>query len=138
MGVESYLVGASSIGVLSQRLVRKLCPVCKVKRENLELHEDLWIKDEIINFDYEKEKNRNNFIYKANGCNQCSNGYKGRIAIIEVLTIDDNLRSLISRKATAAEIRNYVMRQGYKTLKFDGIIKAIRGIISIDELMGQV
>lgn len=138
MGVESYLVGASLVGTLSQRLVRKLCPKCKVKREKLKEYEENWIKQEIKDFDYEKEKAKGNYIYENVGCDECSGGYKGRIAAIEVLPIDDTLRSMISKQADINKIHAYLKENDYKTLKYDGILKALNGITSMEELMGQL
>lgn len=137
MGMEDYLIGASSIGFLSQVLIRKLCPVCKVKKESLSEHEEIWIKDEIPEFDYTIEKEKGNYIFEAVGCDSCTDGYKGRIAAIELLNIDDKLRAMISKGKNVDDIRKSVIDNGYKTLKYDGIKKAASGIISISELIGQ-
>lgn len=138
MGVESYLVGASLVGTLSQRLVRKLCPKCKVKREKLKEYEEIWIKQEIKDFDYDEEKAKGNYIYESVGCDECSGGYKGRVAAVEVLNIDDNLRSMISKQTHINEINDYLKENDYKTLKYDGILKALNGITSMEELIGQL
>ena len=138
MGVESYLIGASLVGTLSQRLVRKLCPKCKVKREKLKEYEEIWIKQEIKDFDYDEEKAKGNYIYESVGCDECSGGYKGRIAAVEVLNIDDNLRSMISKQTHINEINDYLKENDYKTLKYDGILKALNGITGMEELIGQL
>ena len=138
MGVESYLIGASSVGMLSQRLVRKLCPKCKVRREQLKEHEEIWIRERMPDFDYSIEKEKGNYIYESAGCDECSHGYKGRVAAVEVLLIDDCLRTMISKKEDMGEINKYITANGYKTLKYDGIIKALNGITSMDELIGQL
>lgn len=138
MGVKGYLIGASSVGFLSQVLVRKLCPVCKVKKESLKEHEEIWIKDESPGFDYSVEKARGNYIYGPTGCDKCSNGYKGRVAVIELIEINDSLRSRISKGESVDDIREFIKNNGYETLKTDGIKKVKDGIISIEELIGQI
>lgn len=138
MGIEGYLVGASSVGFISQVLVRKLCPVCKVKKESLREYEEIWIKDEFKDFDYSIEKSKGNYIYGPVGCDKCSGGYKGRVAVIELIEIDDSLRTKISRGESVDDIRNFIRNNGYDTLKTDGIKKVKDGIISIEELIGQI
>lgn len=138
MGVESYLIGASSVGFISQRLVRVLCPHCKEKVEVLPEHEEMWIKEEIENFDYENHKNKNEYIYKSVGCKKCVKGYKGRVAVLEIIEVDNTLRGMISKRATSKEIRDYLFSVGYKQMKYDGISKALKGITSVEELMGKL
>lgn len=138
MGVEPYLVGASMVGVLSQRLLRKLCDKCKIKREELSLHEEMWVKSVVPDFDYEEEKAKGNYVYEASSCDSCSDGYKGRVAAVEVLQIDDTLRTMISKRAETSEIEDYLYEQGYKDLRHDGLIKVLNGITSMNEIMGQL
>lgn len=138
MSVESYLIGASSVGMLSQRLVRKLCEHCKVKRETLHPHEILWIENVRADFDYETEKELGHYIYSPGGCEHCNNGYKGRLATVEVLEVDETLRSMISNKEHSDKINQYLKTINYKNLKYDGITKALNGITSIEELMGHL
>lgn len=138
MGVEPYLVGASMVGVLSQRLLRKLCDECKIKREELSPHEEMWVKSVVPDFDYEEEKAKGNYVYEAGSCDSCSDGYKGRVAAVEVLQIDDTLRTMISRRAETAEIEDYLYKQGYKDLRHDGVVKVLNGITSMNEVMGQL
>jgi len=138
MGIEDYLIGASSIGFISQRLVRKLCPECKVKRETLKEHEEIWLKENNPDFDYEKEKAKGNYIYGPGNCDACTNGYKGRVALIEALLVDDNLRTMISKNEGINKMKEYSINNDYETLKTDGIKKALSGITSMEELMGQV
>lgn len=138
MGVESYLVGASMVGVLSQRLLRTLCSECKVKRETLKAHEELWIRESIPEFDYEIEKAKGNYIYEAGSCSSCTDGYKGRVAAVEALTIDDTLRTMISRAAETSEIEKHINSLGYKSLRYDGTIKVLNGITSMSEAIGKL
>lgn len=138
MGMESYLVGASSVGFLSQILIRKLCPHCKRRKEELETHEEIWLSKNSEGFDYSEEKAKGNYIYEPIGCEECSNGFKGRIALIEVLTVDDEIRSLISRGEDIDKIKRLLRERKYKTMKDDGIDKVKKGIISLAELIGKI
>jgi len=138
MGMKSYLIGASSIGFISQRLVRQLCPHCKQKKEKLKSYEVEWIKEELPEFDYEAEKQKGHYVYKPIGCPECTGGYKGRIGVVEVLVVDDTLRSLISKGESMENIRKFISTTDYRSLRYDGIEKAIKGITSIEELIGQI
>lgn len=137
MGMEDYLVGASSVGFLSQVLLRKLCPECKVRKENIEVYEEEWLKSHIPDFDYEEEKAKGNYFYDSTGCSSCSSGTKGRIASLELILVDEKLRSMISRGDSMSDIKAELEKNGYKTMVQDGIIKAKKGIISVIELMSQ-
>lgn len=138
MGVESYLIGASSIGFMSQRLVKLLCPKCKEKVETIPDYQEIWIKEEMPDFNYEKHKMKEEYLYKAKGCNSCIEGYSGRLAVVEIITVDEPLRSMISRQATSDEIKEYLDKIGYENMKHDGIMKSLNGVISIDELIVQL
>lgn len=138
MGVESYLIGASSVGFISQRLVRVLCPHCKIKVDEIPEHEKMWINETLENFNYEECKANGQHLYEAVGCKKCVNGYKGRIAVVEIIEVDTELKNLISKKANIKEIRDYLNSIGYKEMKHDGINKALKGITSIEELMGKL
>lgn len=138
MGIKSYLIGASSIGFLSQRLVRQLCPHCKQKKNKLNPYEIEWIKEEIPEFDYETEKQKGHYIYKPVGCSKCTGGYKGRIGVIEILVVDETMRSLISKDESIENIRRFINTTDHKSLRYDGIAKAMNGITSIEELIGQI
>lgn len=138
MGMESYLVGASSVGFLSQILIRKLCPHCKKEKEYLEAHEEIWLSKNSKNFNYEEEKMNGNYICEPVGCENCSNGFKGRVAVIEVLDVDDEIRGLISRGEDIDKIRSLLKGRNYKTMKNDGVDKVKKGIISLGELIGKI
>lgn len=138
MGIESYLIGASSVGFLSQRLVKLLCPECKVKLETIPEYQEIWIKEEMPEFDYEEMKKQGKYIYGAGECQSCIKGYNGRVAVVEIIKVDDKLRTLISKQVEVNDIKNYLKSIDYKNMKRDGINKALSGIISIEELMGQL
>ena len=116
MGVEPYMLSAGVIGVISQRLVRTLCPECKVK---VETHDEY--------FDIKGET------FEPVGCSHCDNGYVGREAIFEILTLSESLRALIKPGVTLDTLRREAEKEGMVPLK-DSLRDKIReGTISMDE-----
>lgn len=127
MGVEPFLVASSTIGVLAQRLVRKICPKCKFAYNPTP---DL-LKE--LGFNAAK---RNWVFYQGKGCKQCNNlGYKGRMGIYEILLFNEEVRTLCLQSATSDEIKKAAIRNGMRTLRQDGFIKALKGITTIEEVM---
>jgi type IV pilus assembly protein PilB len=128
MGVEPYLVASSVVGVVSQRLVRLLCPRCK------ELHQLADDATERIFMDIPPGEPV--ALYRAAGCPQCNHtGYQGRTSIQEVLPVTRAIRELVNKKAPADLIKEKAVSEGMVTLKEDGIDKARQGITSIAEVM---
>jgi len=125
MGIEPYLIASALIGVTAQRLVRKICNNCKTEvKPSRYILEQLGIEDE------------NTVFYKGKGCPICNNtGYKGRIAVQEVLKIDDNIRDMILKRASSTEIKEYAVKNGTKTLLHDALDKARKGITSLEEVL---
>lgn len=110
MGVESYLIADSTVGIIAQRLVRRLCPRCRRQRPILE-HEAAYMGLT----DAEKE---NRMIYEPVGCQRCNGtGYYGRIGVYEIMEITPNLRGLISRRASTDTLREAAIREGMLTLR---------------------
>lgn len=138
MQIENYLLGASSVGFISQRLVRVLCPHCKKKKESIPEYQKMWIEEELPNFNYEQHKHNGEYFYSAVGCDECVNGYRGRVAVLEIIEVDETVREMIAKKATTKEIRNYLVNNGYKEMRTDGINKALKGITSLEELIGKL
>lgn len=136
--VESYLLGASSVGFLSQRLVRILCPHCKQKVEELPTYERLWIESVDPEFDYEQEKEKGNYFYSACGCDKCIKGYKGRVAVLELIEVDDEMKDLISRNASKKEVNAKLSKNNFKQMRLQGLLNAKKGITSMEELMGKL
>lgn len=125
MGIEPYLIASSLIGVTAQRLVRKICNECKE-----EIKPSKFILKQIGLEDYEGT------LFRGRGCIVCGNsGYKGRIAVQEVLKIDDNIREMILNRKSSNEIKEYAVNNGTVTLLQDAIDKAKRGITTIDEVI---
>ncbi len=126
MGVEPFLVSSSIIGILAQRLVRKICQECKEK--HLPTKEEL--KDIGLGEDDKIE------FYKGKGCPKCMNtGYKGRISIYELMLPDDKIHNAIVAKSPADEIRKLACSAGMVTLMEDGIEKVKAGITTIEEVL---
>ena len=123
IGIESYLISSSLILVGAQRLVRRLCLECKEAYEPVpKLVSDFKIKQDLL--------------YKPKGCDYCSHtGYRGRIAIYEIVLGSDKLRELISRNATLSEIIHAVRNTGVKSLTESGIKKVEEGLTSIEEVL---
>ncbi|MCP4252522.1 MAG: Flp pilus assembly complex ATPase component [Candidatus Scalindua sp.] len=120
MGMEDYLVSNCVIAVLAQRLVRKLCK-CKVEHS--------------IDKAAKKRLGISQTIYRTNGCSECSNtGYSGRVAISELLTVNDNIREMIVNRERSNVIQQEAMKSGMKTLWQDGIRKVQDGVTSLSEL----
>ena len=132
MGVEPFLVTSSLVGVLAQRLVRRLCPKCKeayqIKRDDL-----LKIFPDLPLDEYPDEEFT---LYKPKGCITCNNtGYKGREAVFEFLTVTEEMKALILDRANAAAIKELAIKQGMHTLKDEGIYKVMHGKTSIEEIL---
>jgi general secretion pathway protein E len=129
MGVEDYLLTSTVIGILAQRLVRTLCPHCAEPHAALpEIVEQLGLAriagPHAIT------------LHRPVGCPQCAKtGYSGRIGIMEMLPITDPMRSLIMQHATAADLRNEAIREGMRTMYEDGLVKAIRGVTTLEEVL---
>ena len=128
MGVEPFLICSSLSGVLSQRLIRRVCSNCKVEYEPTD--EDLerlqLTRDEVAG---------HKFCY-GKGCKKCNNtGYKGRKAIVELMVIDNSIRELIYANAPMAKIRDRAIENGMLAIRDDGILAIINGETSVDEVV---
>jgi len=127
MGVEPFLVGSSLVAVLAQRLVRVLCPHCKegYNPTDVELQE-IGIRP----------PGRPITLYRATSCGACSQtGYRGRMGIFELMTIDDEIRQLVSQNVDSKTIKKAAMAKGMGTLRADGARKVVAGLTSIAEVV---
>lgn len=130
MGVERYLLSSSLSAIISQKLARKLCPKCKYKRKATQYEKDL-IKRE-LNYDIDE-------IWDKKGCDECNNGYKGRIAIHEVLLINEKIKDAINIDLDRKDLRELVYKdEDTYTLLQDGLIKAVQGITTLEEVLKLV
>jgi len=125
IGVEPFIVAPSIIGVLSQRLVRRICDNCREKYS---------APPEQIEKIFSRE-NREIFFYRGKGCPRCRNtGYAGRIAIHEMILVDKETRIMIARGGSVGEIQEYARKAGFQSMRYDGIKKVLRGFTTIDEI----
>jgi type IV pilus assembly protein PilB len=128
MGIEPFLISSSVIGVIAQRLVRRICPKCK---KEAKLTSDLAKILEEYNMDSKKI-----ILNKGEGCPYCKEtGYKGRIAIFELMIITDTIRDLISGNITSGKLRETALKEGMCQLKEDGLKKVCEGVTTIDEVL---
>ena len=126
MDVERYLLASALTGVIAQKLARKLCPHCREKRATNDYEKQLFKK--VLNKDIDE-------IYTPVGCEECGNGYKGRIAIHEVLLINEEIKDAISSGIRREKLRELVYNADVVTLLQDGLEKVIDGLTSFEELL---
>jgi len=128
MGIEPFLVSASVLLILAQRLCRKICQQCK--------EEEKVPASALVNVGFSEEEARLIKCYRGKGCNICSGtGYKGRVALYEVMPVKDELKELILEGASAAEIKKTAVRLGMKTLRMSGLSKIKEGITTVEEVL---
>ncbi len=124
IGVPHYLLTPSLVMVVAQRLIRKLCSKCKEPYE---------AQGQVVG----SYKIKSDLIYRAKGCDECNHtGYKGRTLVTEVMTINDEIRNLVSKSAGYTEIRDAARRNGMDSLFESGMKKVESGLSSIDEILG--
>jgi len=142
MGVEPFLITSSLIGVLGQRLIRRICPHCKqsftIKRK-ADKDEMETIVHDAPDTDIFREiglEGREQVLYRGTGCEECRNtGYLGREGLFELLLITEGIKKLIVQKAPASAIKAYAVSEGFRTMRQEGFIKAMKGITTIQEVM---
>lgn len=131
MDVERYLLASALTGIVSQKLARMLCNSCKRKRPVTVMEKNLF--KTVLGLDI-------NEVYDANpsGCPHCSHGYKGRIAIQEVLLINQDIRDAISAGMRKEELRSLVYNKDVITMLQDGLYKVISGFTTTEEILKQI
>jgi type IV pilus assembly protein PilB len=130
MGVEPFLVTASTNLILAQRLARKVCPECKAP---VELTKQ--IVQALIDMGCKPEDAKGAKLYKGEGCRTCSNtGYKGRIALYEVMPFNEPLKELVLQGSSTAELKAEAIRLGMKSLRQSGLSKILEGVTAIEEV----
>ena len=129
LGVEPFLVSSALIGVIAQRMVRRVCPNCAHPAEASPA--------EILIYSQEIGEERKEFLYGA-GCKSCSNtGYRGRTGIFEILQASDEIKTMILKEATAGELRNQAIKEGMATLMKDGMLKVQKDITTPSEVLSN-
>ena len=124
--IQPGIMAGNIIGVIGQRLVRKLCVHCK------QVYEPSKLERQLLRLGVGSEAPP---VYKAKGCRQCDHtGYKGRLALMELLRFDRELDDLVARNATAREMLRSAMAKGFTTLADDGVRRVLEGVTSMDEV----
>ena len=128
LGVPSYLLNSTILGVMAQRLVRTLCPHCK---EQQTLEDSAW---EMLVAPWKAVKPAN--VYNSVGCLECRmTGYMGRVGIYEIMTLNNDLRNLITDTTDIEKLRDQAYRDGMKPLRISGAMKVATGMTTIEEVM---
>lgn len=137
MGVEPFLITSSINAVVGQRLVRKICDDCRQKAE-IPSAVKKYANEELAKVPSGQLKKldlEQLVFYKGGGCDNCTNGYRGRIGIFEVMVMSDEIEDLAVKKSPASEIREAAIKSGMITMIQDGLIKALKGITTVDEVI---
>lgn len=127
MGIESYLIADATVGIIAQRLVRRLCPDCKKARPILD-HEAEYLE-------LPRESRIATLLYEPSGCQRCGgSGYYDRIGVYEIMEITPTLRSLIAQRRSTDELRQAAIREGMRTMRESAKRLVLEGITSLSEL----
>jgi type II secretory ATPase GspE/PulE/Tfp pilus assembly ATPase PilB-like protein len=126
IGILPDIMAGNIIGIVAQRLIRKLCPHCK------QPYEPEGLEKKLLQID---EQHESVTLYRASGCDQCDqHGYKGRMALMEVLRMNQEMDELVTRRATMMELKQMALSRGFVQLADDGIRRVLSGETSLDEV----
>ena len=126
MGIEPFLLATAAVGVIAQRLVREICEKCK---EEFKISPHLLTRLGL-------NRDKDYVFYHGKGCNSCKGtGYRGRLGIYEILKMDDKIKEMVIANCSAEKIKSFALKNGMKTLKHDGILKALKGYTTIEEVL---
>ncbi|TAL23041.1 MAG: type IV-A pilus assembly ATPase PilB [Nitrospirae bacterium] len=129
MGIEPFLVSSSVILIMAQRLARKICYQCEKEEEKIPVQT-------LINMGLAEEEAKTFKCYRGKGCPVCNkSGYKGRIALYEIMVINDEIRKLVLEGASADELKKAAVRNDMKTLRMSGMTKVKEGVTTIEEVL---
>jgi len=130
MGIEPFLVASATNLILAQRLARKICEDCKEKVE---------IAPKVLNdlaVDKHKEEILEKDFYTGKGCSACNGtGFRGRIALYEVMPFTETLKELVLNGASSSDIKRAAINEGMKTLRMSGLTKAAEGVTTLEEIL---
>jgi type IV pilus assembly protein PilB len=128
MGIEPFLVTASVNLILAQRLARKICSDCRVETK---IEEAV-----LLETGFTEEQIATGKVYKGGGCRTCNDtGYKGRIALYEVMPMTDKLKEMVLQGCSAAELKVQMVQDGINTLRMAGINKCLAGVTTVEEIL---
>jgi type II secretory ATPase GspE/PulE/Tfp pilus assembly ATPase PilB-like protein len=126
IGIKAGIMAGNIIGVIAQRLVRKLCVQCK------QVYDPSKLERQLLRLGVGSEAPP---VYKAKGCSKCDHtGYKGRLALLELLRFDREIDDLVARDATSRELQKLAIANGFHTLADDGVRRVLEGVTSMDEV----
>ena len=130
LGIEPYLISSTIIGLIAQRMVRRICSYCSTKTQPS-------AEEQAAYYDHMKKKI--NVAYSGKGCALCANtGYHGRTGIFEILSMNEDIRKMLATSSDSIEIREKVLQMGMLTMRQDGMIKAKDGVTSIMEVIRNI
>ena len=128
LGIEPYLISPTLIATLAQRMVRRICSYCKSPADPT--------PEEQIAFQRVTDEKLGGTVYVGKGCNMCANtGYRGRVALTELLTMNEDIRHLVLSGATSDVIKNAAIKHGLHTMQSDGMLKVKMGVTTIAEVI---
>jgi type IV pilus assembly protein PilB len=124
--MDPYLVAPSVIGIVAQRLVRRICTHCQEKYAP---------SQDVLNRLFKDWTDQEVFFYRGRGCEACHHsGYAGRIAIHEIFVMTDDIRDMITKHASVTEIEREATRHGFTTMRYDGVMKVLKGLTTLEEV----
>ncbi len=126
MGVPPFNIASSVLLIMAQRLARKLCEHCKTP-------DDL-PKEALLEEGFTEKDLKDLKIYKAVGCDRCTQGYKGRIGIFQVMPVSEEMGRIIMEGGTSLQLHDQAKQEGVSTLRESGLRKVKTGIVSLEEL----
>lgn len=129
MGLDPFMVASSVVLIAAQRLARKLCDTCK------EPLEDVPPRDRLLKIGFKPEEIDSITLHRPVGCSRCSNGYKGRFALLETMVMTDELKRLVISGGSAVDIKEKAIPEGMMTLRRAGLLNALRGRTSLEEVL---
>ena len=129
LGIEPYLIASTLVGVVAQRMIRRICTHCRAPSQPS-------IEEQTA---YHEEMKEQPIFYNGSGCNLCANtGYRGRTGLFELLVMSEEIRRMVLSGASAGDIKAQALREGMVTMKRDGMLKVKEGITSVSEVMRSV
>ena len=130
MGIEPFNVASAVNLIVAQRLVRRICENCKV--------EHAYSEEELAPLHLDAEEAADMTTYRGEGCEQCGKlGYKGRQGLYEVMSMTPELRRMVLKSASTAELKEQAVKDGMLTLRMDGIVKLKRGVTTLEEIVKE-
>ncbi|MEM6551622.1 MAG: ATPase, T2SS/T4P/T4SS family [Planctomycetota bacterium] len=130
LGLESFLITATIEGIIAQRLVRKICARCKEPYEPTD--------EELMRLALDRDALGDRTLFRGTGCDYCNNsGYRGRMALFEIMILDDELRQMIMDEASSQQLMHATRQRGMRTLRESGLMAVYDGLTSVEEILKE-